>query len=58
MGITCHFYSSVYLLEFFPRVIDLGNLVLPSTVLGESAAAEAGITRQAFLGKGIAADHC
>lgn len=39
-------------------VIDLGNLVLPNIVLGESAAAEAGIAWQAFCGKGVAADSC
>lgn len=42
MGITCHFYSSVSLPEFFLGVIDLGNSVLPSIVLGDGAAADIG----------------
>lgn len=49
VGITCHFYSSVCLPEFFLGVIDLGNSVLPNIVLGKSAAIEAGITGKPFL---------
>lgn len=58
MGITCHFYSSVCLPEFFLGVIDLGNSELLNIVLEERTGAEAGITRQGFLGKGVVAGSC
>lgn len=51
MGITCHFYSSVCLTEFFLGVIDLGNSELPNIVLEEHTGTEAEITVKAFLVK-------
>lgn len=58
MGITCHFYSSVCLLEFFLGVIDLGNSELLNIVLEEHTGAEAGVARQGFLGIGVVAGSC